>query len=123
MIRDHEQADSALADALWWLKGFAAAAPNEHASNTAAGMAESLRDIRQWLGSLSLGDKRLLGTNERCFAVVLTEHEYEVLIAALRSERSSEERADAAHYAAKITNQLNEERKRFVDDGNPEVPF
>lgn len=123
MIRDHEQADSALADALWWLKGFAAAAPNEHASDTAAGMADSLREIRQWLGSLSLGDKRLLGTNERCFAVVLTEHEYEVLVDGLRSDRSSEDHAQAANYAAKITNQLNEERKRFVDDRNPEVPF
>lgn len=123
MIRDHEQADNALADALWWLKGFAAAAPNEHASNTAAGMAESLRDIRQWLGSLSLGDKRLLGTNERCFAVAMTEHEYEVLVDCLRPEARDTDFARAIECAAKITNQLNEERKRFVDDRNPEVPF
>ena len=123
MIRDHEQADRALADALWWLKGFAAAAPNEHASNTAAGMAESLRDIRQWLGNLSLGDRRLLGTNERCFAVVLTEHEFEVLVDGLRSDANSNDHAQAANYAAKITNQLTEERKRFNDDRNPEVPF
>lgn len=122
MIRDHEQADSALADALWWLKGFAAARPEDHEC-TAADLADKLRDTRQWLGHLSLGDKRLLGTNERCFAVVLTEHEYEVLVDGLRSDRSSEDHAQAANYAAKITNQLNEERKRFVDDSNPEVPF
>ena len=118
---DPTTADNALADVLWWLKGFAAAHPPEERGEVAA-MAENLRQIRQWLGSLEIGDKCLLGQNEFTFACVLTEHELEVIIDGLRSTDGPSMLA-ALEKTQAIYKQFDGERRALLNGRNPEIPF
>lgn len=114
-------ADDQLADALWWLKGFAAAQPIDDRGETLA-MAESLRLIRDWLDRLSQGFDRLLGQNEHTFACVLTEHEIEVIIDGLRSD-VGEDRKIGLEKALAIYKHFDVERRKLLNSRNSEVPF
>ena len=119
---DPTTADNALADVLWWLKGFAAANPPEERGEVAA-MAENLRQIRQWLGSLEIGDKRLLGQNEHTFACVVTENELEVIIEGLHVQAPGSDRERSLEKARAIYQQFFGERRALLNSRNPEVPF
>lgn len=79
MSINHSSADAMIADAIWWFKGFRAAQPAD-ASDPTDNLGEGLRSVREWLDRLPLGLNRLLGTNERNFACVITEHELEVIM-------------------------------------------
>lgn len=95
MIRDHEKADAALADARWWLSGFEAAAVSG-VDEVAHRLWRGLQDVRQWIVDLSTGERRILGLNDRQRAVVLTEAEFECLVDAIKvPEERERQRAEA----------------------------
>lgn len=103
----HEQADSALADAIWWFKGFRAA----HADNDpTCGMADDLRNARNWLSRLARGKTRLLGLTERAQGVVLTEYEFEVVFDALRDGSCEQDRNLARPLIQNILDEIRAER-------------
>ena len=120
-MSDPTTADDRLADAIWWFKGFAAAHPAEERGEVAA-MAENLRHIRLWLGSLEIGDRRLLGQNEFTFACVLTECELEVIIDGLRSTDGPSMLA-ALEKTQAIYKQFDGERRALLNSRNLEIPF
>lgn len=87
----HEATDNALADALWWFRGYSASQPVDAYDRT-HDLAGALLTARNWLKRLALGRTRLLGLDDRNCAVVLTEHEFEVLDDATRENATNEER-------------------------------
>lgn len=112
------QADSLLADALWWFKGFRAAQPVDSVDPTDA-LSDSLRNVRQWLIGLSQGHRRLLGTNERQYAVVLTEAEFERIYDGLK-HRTVEDLDLGLTTAKAILEQFTAERREAaLPDGAP----
>lgn len=89
MIRDIEAARDALADAVWWLKGFAAArpasideGPGEHRDLEA-----KLGEVSTFLASINRASIRRLGEET---AVVLSFAEFERLVDAVRLPRLAE---------------------------------
>lgn len=121
MIRDQQTAEDRIADALWFLKGFAAAASNEGA-DTALELANGLREIRRWIHAISSGDLRLIGTDERNFCIVLAEHEYEKLVDGVRS-KDARDIAIATELSKQITQRVQVEQEEFRNRHSPEVPF
>lgn len=125
MIKDHQQADEQLADALWWLRGFAAAQPADDRA-TPLHMADSLREVRVWLRRLSEGLTRLIGTDDRSFAIALTEAEFEQLWDAARApddESGAAERRETVERLRPILTKFTEERRAFADARTKELPF
>lgn len=110
-----EQADSRLADAIWWFKGFAVATQRRCAmdcdQDPTEGLGESLRSVRNWIDRLSRGSTRLIGTNERTYAIALTEQEFEVLFDGIRSEGNLAEVGHARALAGKILAEFQAEVK------------
>lgn len=115
---NHSEADSLLADALWWFKGFLAAQPAD-ASDPTDALGNSLRNVRQWLIGLSQGHRRLLGTNERQYAVVLTEAEFERIYDGLK-HRTVKDLDLGLTTAKAILDQFTAERREAaLPDGAP----
>jgi len=79
----HEAADNALADALWWFRGFKAA-QSPDASDATFDMQAKLLETRNWLKRLAEGKSRVLGIGEPEQAVVITYAELERLFDGLR---------------------------------------
>lgn len=104
MTVNHTSADALLADAIWWFKGFRAAQPAD-ASDPTDALGHSLLRVREWLNRLPLGLNRLLGTDERTFACVITEHELEVIIDGLLCN-DSKDREQALEKAREIHGQF-----------------
>lgn len=121
MIRDQQTADDRIADALWFLKGFAAAA-NSESSYTALDLANALREVRNWINAISSGDLRLIGTDERNFYIVLAEHEYEKLVDGVRSKGGPEVGIATAIFR-QITARVRVEQEELRRRHSPEVPF
>ena len=121
MIRDQQTADDRIADALWFLKGFAAAA-NSESADTAADLANALREVRNWINAISSGDLRLIGTDERNFYIVLAEHEYEKLVDGVRSKGGPDWEIAVELYN-QITQRVRVEQDEFRRRRSDEVPF
>jgi hypothetical protein len=88
-MRTHENHDAALADALWWFRGFNAAHAALQVSGSpftgAEGLDHHLREVRDWLKALSAGKRRVLGMTDRERAIVLTEAEFERVLDGYRA--------------------------------------
>lgn len=121
MTVNHTSADALLADAIWWFKGFRAAQPAD-ASDPTDALGHSLLRVREWLNRLPLGLNRLLGTDERTFACVITEHELEVIIEGLLCH-TKEDRYQALEKAREIHKQFMAECKAVSARTKVEVPF
>jgi hypothetical protein len=118
----HETTDSALADALWWFRGFAATRQTGEHDQT-FGLAEKLKRARSWLNSLASGEKRLVGLHERELGIVLTEGEFEMVYDALRfGDRTPKEEVE------QIVGKLRYAYERFSTERSamkydPDIPF
>lgn len=119
MIRDIEQAHAALADAIWWLKGFAAARPSDvdEGAGEHRHMEARLQDVRNWLHSLTTGSFRRLG-DER--AIVLTYGEFERLVDA---SRPGSTRADIELAGETVRTVLDAYRDEAMRSRNLDIPF
>ena len=83
----HEQADSALADMIWWFRGFRAATVNSDPlapTDQTFDLAGAALTTRTWLKRLARGKARLLGINDSERAIVLTEAEFDTIFDGLR---------------------------------------
>ena len=92
MIRDIEGARDALADAIWWLKGFAAARPAsiDEGSGEHVSLENKISEVRAFLASINRASIRRLGEET---AIVLTFAEFERLVDAVRVPRPAEMQA------------------------------
>ncbi|WP_334656964.1 hypothetical protein [Sphingomonas panaciterrae] len=123
-MRTHENHDAALADALWWFRGFNAAHAALQATGGAAftgaeGLDHHLREVRGWLKELSTGKRRVLGMSERERAIVLTEAEFERVLDGLRSTNAVDVNAGRATVEA-VFAEVRAEVKQADED---EVAF
>lgn len=122
IVRDIEHARDMLADALWWLKGFAAAATSDH-DDIVYGLSEGLREVRVWLESLQSGHVRRLG-DER--AIVLTYPEVETLLDGLREHAPPRHRQIALGTLRAVFDSYQAEARAArdaIDQAFSEAPF
>ncbi|MBB4859674.1 hypothetical protein HNO88_003003 [Novosphingobium chloroacetimidivorans] len=112
----HEDADNALADALWWFRGFRAAQPTE-ASDATFDMQSKLLDARNWLKRLAEGKRRVLGLGEPEQGIVITYAEFERLYDGLRHGIEDREVGVAT------AKQILEEYRAELRGTKPGVPF
>ena len=119
MIRDIEQAHAALADAIWWLKGFAAARPPsiDEGSGDHVVMENRLQEVRNWLHSLAQGSFRRIGDEK---AIVMTYAEFERFIDAARPQATWEDLNLAAETGRTILAAYRDEAAR---SRNLDIPF
>ena len=118
MGMNHTDADNALADVLWWLRGFEAATTSDH-DDTVHDLWTGLRNIRNWLSEMARGGHRLLGLSENARAIVITEAEFEAILDGL--QRNTEEDREAGRQTARaIFDQYAREARELA---NPTVPF
>lgn len=89
MIRDIEAARDAIADAVWWFKGFAAARPAsiDEGAGEHRELEAKLGKVRHFLSRINRADVRRLGEET---AVVLSFAEFERLVDAVRVPRLGE---------------------------------
>ena len=120
-ITDQVMASDRLADALWFLRGFAASKGDEH-GEIAKDLSNQLISVRCWLNDIGNGAVRLLGEDESEFRVVLGEGEYERLVEAINSPQA-EEIEIAKSIIRQISPRFDEERKNFLNRKNREFPF
>ncbi|QTH19750.1 hypothetical protein HRJ34_15385 [Rhizorhabdus wittichii] len=119
MIRDIEQAHAALADAIWWLKGFAAARPAsiDEGAGEHRQMEARLQDVRNWLHSLTTGSFRRLGDEK---AIVMTYAEFERFVDAARPAATWDDLKLASDTAKTILDAYRDEATR---SRGLEIPF
>lgn len=116
MIKTVDQAHAALADALWWLKGFAAASEGH---SEARAMADDLREARNYLDRIAEGQVRRIGDEK---AIVLTYAEFEALydfVSHLDATEGEKERA-----VTTVRDVLAQyQREADIARTLPEIPF
>lgn len=115
-MRDMQEARDKLADALWWMRGFAA---NGEDGTVVHSLAGKLADVHAYLARVQLGDIRRLGDET---AIVMTFAEFERLVDAIRVPRP-EEIKSAVDTVEAVLAAYRREEQRAVRDRNPEIPF
>lgn len=118
IIRNIEAASEALADAIWWFKGFAAARPPamDDGSGEHVALEGQLLEVRQFLHSINRASIRRMGEET---AVVLSFAEFERLVDAVRVPRPAEIQAAANTIEAVLAEYRSEE----ASARNPDIPF
>jgi hypothetical protein len=114
-IRDIETARDRLADALWWLRGFSAAAvagPDEVADR----LATEISEVREYLNEMQRGSVRRLGDEQ---AIVLSYAEFEHLVDAARPGAAREDLSLASTTIHKVLAEYAAEKQRANDDKFP----
>lgn len=117
-IRDAEIARDKLADALWWLRGFSAAAETG-VDEAAHRLAEELSEVREYINALQHGNVRRLGDEK---AIVLTYGEFERLVDASRTGAVREDLADAQRTVHEVLNEYRREAEQ-ARKSNLDLPF
>lgn len=112
MINVMQEALDRLADALWWMRGYAAAKEN---GGTEAALVDKLAAVHTYLRRVEHGEVRRLGEET---AVVMTFAEFERLVDAVRVPREPEISA-AAETIERVLAAYRDEEMR----SNPDVPF
>lgn len=113
---DMQDARDKLADALWWMKGFAAASAD---ASTERGLVAKLNEVHAYLGDVQQGMVRRLGEET---AVVLTFAEFERLVDAVRVPQL-EEIGAAKQTVEPVLAAYQREDQRARRDRNPNIPF
>lgn len=118
MIRNIQAADDALADAIWWFKGFAAARPPamDEGSGEHVALEGNLKEVRHFLNSINRASIRRLGEET---AIVLTFAEFERLVDAVRVPRPAEIQAAISTVEAVLSAYQTEEQSAR----NLDAPF
>ncbi|MGF7152651.1 hypothetical protein [Novosphingobium gossypii] len=124
MADSHEQADALLADVTWWFKGYRAGAQQIEAWGTldpTDGLGTAILGVREWIGRLARGKRRVLGISDRNLGVAMTEAEFERLHDGLREHSGDGDRALARETIELIYREFVAERREPKNDG--EIPF
>ena len=115
-----KDADNALADMVWWIKGFCAARPPSVDESDGAHLTlrDQLGEVRRWLGKVERAEVRRLGEET---AIVLRFGEFEQIYDALAHPSGTlEDRLMARHMVKAI---LAEYQREDASARNPDVPF
>lgn len=119
MIRDINTATEALADAIWWFKGFAAARPPsmDEGSGEHVSLEGKLREVRQFLNALEEARFRRLGDEK---AIVIAYAEFERFVDAARPDATWQDLKSASDTAKAI---LEAYRHEAESARNLNIPF
>jgi hypothetical protein len=125
-----ETATASLADAIWWFKGFSAGTDSPSDSCQAAGLAEQLRQVREWLERIEEGKARLLVDSEtrrprwrEGGIVAMSYADFERILDGLKGNPSEQDRALALETMAKILAEWNAEDEAISRERNDDIPF
>lgn len=122
MIRDIEAARDALADALWWMKGFAAAQTDQTSMGAieARDMENKIGDVRRFLNEVNHATIRRMGEET---AIVLSFSEFERLVDAVRVPRLAETNIAIKTIENVLAEYRAEEKRHREAQRNPNIPF
>lgn len=114
------QIDDALADMVWWIKGFCAARPPaiDEGDGAHLTLRDQLSEVRRWLGKVERGEVRRLGDET---AIVLKFGEFEQIYDALAHPNGTIEDRLAARAVVKAI--LAEYQREDQSARNPDAPF
>lgn len=112
-MNDMQEARDRLADALWWMRGYAAAGDRD---SVASDLADKLASVHAYLRKVEDGEVRRLGEET---AVVMTFAEFERLVDAVRVPQPQEIKAAAETIEKVLAAYRHEERAAT----NPDLPF
>lgn len=120
-MNHHSQHDAALADIIWWLKGFSAACPPDfgepsEAQKDATRLAAGAQAIRDWLDVLAAGQMRLIGRGEHCYSIVLSDEEFWIVHDGLSPNATKDRRGQARATISDIWKQAGDELHRGTID-------
>ena len=107
-MRDMQEARDKVADALWWMRGFAASS----SSVVHADLADKLTEVNSYLQKVQNGQVRRLGDET---AVVMTFAEFERLVDAVRVPRPEEIKIAIDTINAVLADYTREDRRRNQD--------
>ncbi|GEM70982.1 hypothetical protein SAQ01S_07480 [Sphingomonas aquatilis NBRC 16722] len=113
---DMQDARDKLADALWWMRGFAAAAEGR---GTERDIAAKLSDVHAYLGDVQNGRLRRLGEET---AIVLTFAEFERLVDAARVP-DAREITSAKQTIEAVLAEYRREDEQARRSRNDQIPF
>lgn len=122
MIRDIEAARDALADSLWWMKGYAAAQtdPSSMGAIEARDMENKIGDVRRFLNEIGHATIRRMGEET---AIVLSFSEFERLVDAVRVPRLAETNIAIQTIENVLAEYRAEEKRHREVRRNPNIPF
>lgn len=122
MIRDIEAARDALADALWWFKGFAAARPPsiDEGAGEHRDLERKIGDVREFLTSINRASIRRMGEET---AIVLSFAEFERIADAIRGYNPVERMSAIQTVETVFAEYSAEEKRHREDQRNPNIPF
>jgi hypothetical protein len=119
MIRNIKDADHALADVHWWMKGFIAA--QSEANEVAIGLDRKLENVRDFLRDVNAGRIRRLGDET---AIVLTFREWERIGDFLMIKPDSIEEGKIASAVFKnVHEEYRQQEEIYRQYQQPEAPF
>lgn len=120
-VKNIKDADDALADAHWWMKGFIAAQSSLHPNQIAITLDRKLQNVRNFLLDVGAGRVRRLGDET---AIVLTFHEWEQIGDALMQKPDSiREREIASAVFKKVHEEYRQQEDDFRQSQRPDAPF
>lgn len=122
---DIKQADDRLADAYWWLKGFAESRQSvcgmEGPLGESNDLALKIMAVRNFLSDVELGRIRRLGEET---AIVLTFPEWERICDFLLIKPTDDHELKIAISTARtIQDEYRAQERDWRDSRNPEIPF
>jgi hypothetical protein len=120
MSMDGQQAIDKIADAFWWLRGFASARPNDNGAFEAM---EAARMAQHWLRRLLNGDGIVIRADERPadkqgYRIAISEAQFDRLHDGLRSS-NADDRADGLACATEIFEKLTRELAAIRHPNSP----
>ena len=120
-IKNIKDADDALADAHWWMKGFIAAQSLSEPNQVAITLDRNLQNVRNFLADVDAGRIRRLGDET---AIVLTFHEWDQIGDALMQKPDSiREREMASAVFKKVHQEYCQQEEHFRQSQRPDAPF
>ena len=120
-VKNIKDADDALADAHWWMKGFIAAKSPSEPNQVAITLDQKLQNVRNFLSEVNAGRIRRLGDET---AIVLTFHEWEQIGDSLMIKPDSiGEREIASAVFKKVHQEYRQQEEHFQQSQRPDAPF
>ena len=120
-VKNIKDADDAIADVHWWMKGFIAAQPLSEPNQVAITLDRNLQNVRNFLLDLNAGRIRRLGDET---AIVLTFREWEQIGDFLMIKPDSiDERVIASAAFKKVHDEYLAQEDAFRQSQRPDLPF
>lgn len=121
-IKNIEAARDALADSLWWMKGYAAAQtdPSSMGAIEARDMENKIGEVRRFLNEINHATIRRMGEET---AIILSFAEFERIVDAVRGYNAQEMQLANETVEAVLAEYRAEEKRHREAQRNPGIPF